>query len=318
MMDYLMLCLGDPVMFRMRIREGFTGQIHYVIPRHFLQEVKKHPLLHALFPTDIGWYPQARFHFRDRPAGTPEYILIYCVAGQGWATLHGETLTLNAGEALLIPRDEPHKYGASLDAPWSIHWLHFRGEIAYQFMQQMPAGQFRISVHERAQAPIVETFRECYEVLDSDFTMRQMIFVALAMQRILAWVFFANPDFQPSATDMPEAIYRVLSYMRDTLDQRHSLADLAEHAGLSASHFSYLFKAHLGMSPMDYFIQLKMQYACHLLETSRTRVRDIAYDLAYEDPYYFSRLFRKVIGISPGHYRKKFGDKTYSTHHQGE
>lgn len=292
-------------MFRMHIPEGFEGQIHYVIPRHFLQTVEHYPLLHALFPTDIGWYPAARYHYRERPLGAPEHILIYCVAGSGWATLRQQTIAIPAGHALIIPSSEPHIYGASLHDPWTIHWLHFRGETAYQFVQHMQPGDYVLPVHEKAHAPIVETFQECYEALANGFTMRQMIFCALTIQRLLAWLFFANPAFQSEASPLPRTIERTLAYLRDHVDQRLSLAEMAQQADLSVSHFSYLFRLHMGVSPVDYFIHLKMQYACYLLETTRMPIRDVALSLSYEDPYYFSRLFRKVIGVSPQRYRQQ-------------
>ncbi|NJL94291.1 MAG: AraC family transcriptional regulator [Anaerolineae bacterium] len=289
----------------MHIREGFAGQLHFVVPRPFLQEVENHPLLRALFVTDIGWYPAARYHYRERETGSAEYILIYCVAGRGFAQVGGAALEVGPGQALLIPSGEAHLYSASVEAPWSIHWVHFRGETAYQFLQQLPPGQLVMTVDPRAHGPITETFQECYAALAEGFSTRQMIFCALALHRIFGWLFFANPAFQPGKTALPRSIDRTLAYLRDHLDQRPSLAEMAAQAGLSVSHFSYLFKAHLGVAPIDYFIQLKIRYACHLLETSDLCVKDIAACLAYEDPYYFSRLFRKAVGCSPTQYRDR-------------
>ena len=57
-----------------RIREGFRGQILYVIPRTMLQQLAAHPLLHSMLPTDIGWYPEARYHYCERPEGAAEHI----------------------------------------------------------------------------------------------------------------------------------------------------------------------------------------------------------------------------------------------------
>ena len=57
-----------------RIREGFRDQILYVIPRTMLQQLAAHPLLHSMLPTDIGWYPEARYHYCERPEGAAEHI----------------------------------------------------------------------------------------------------------------------------------------------------------------------------------------------------------------------------------------------------
>jgi AraC-like DNA-binding protein len=83
-----------------------------------------------------------------------------------------------------------------------------------------------------------------------------------------------------------------------------TLSEMAEHAHLSKSHFSRLFKEQTGYSPMDYFIHLKIQHACMLLST-RMKVREIALQVGYDDPYYFSHSFKKVVGISPVQYRSR-------------
>ena len=72
---------------------------------------------------------------------------------------------------------------------------------------------------------------------------------------------------------------------------------------LSASHFSSLFRKATGMSPMDYFIHLKLQKACLLLYSSSIKIKDVALAVGYEDPYYFSRLFKKYLKLSPDQYR---------------
>ena len=72
---------------------------------------------------------------------------------------------------------------------------------------------------------------------------------------------------------------------------------------LSASHFSLLFRNRTGMSQLDYFIHLKLQQACLLLWTTQTKIKHIAAELGYDDAYYFSRLFKKYMKMSPLQYR---------------
>jgi AraC-like DNA-binding protein len=78
---------------------------------------------------------------------------------------------------------------------------------------------------------------------------------------------------------------------------------MAQSHSLSASHFSNLFHKATGMPPIDYFIHIKMQKACQLLYTNDDKIRNIATTLGYDDPYYFSRIFKKYIGSSPEQYR---------------
>ena len=65
-----------------------------------------------------------------------------------------------------------------------------------------------------------------------------------------------------------------------------------------------LFKKQTGHSPLTYFNLLKMQQACLLLDTTDMKINQICYKIGIEDTYYFSRLFSKIMGMSPREYRK--------------
>jgi AraC family transcriptional regulator, arabinose operon regulatory protein len=82
------------------------------------------------------------------------------------------------------------------------------------------------------------------------------------------------------------------------------IEDLARHVNISESHLSKLFRLKTGSSPIDYFINLKMQEAIRLLSNKSLRIKEVAFKLGYNDPYYFTRIFTKQIGTSPASYVK--------------
>jgi AraC-like DNA-binding protein len=73
---------------------------------------------------------------------------------------------------------------------------------------------------------------------------------------------------------------------------------------MSESHLSKIFRQKTGTSPIDYFIDLKMQEAIRLLSNKSLRIKEVAFELGYDDPYYFTRIFTKQIGISPATFLK--------------
>jgi len=111
----------------MKKEDGFPGQISFVIPDRILALVKNNPLIADLFITDIGYYPQARFHFRERPAGSSQLILIYCVEGQGEIRLNETAHLVSADHFFIIPSAMSHAYRSDEQNPWSIYWTHFSG-----------------------------------------------------------------------------------------------------------------------------------------------------------------------------------------------
>lgn len=103
-------------------------------------------------------------------------------------------------------------------------------------------------------------------------------------------------------------------YMAQHLNRPLRVATLAARADLCKSHFSALFKRYVGGTPIDYFIRLRLQQACQLLENTEMSVKSIAYTLGYDDPFYFSRLFKSFIRMSPTTYKLEARDRD---EHQG-
>src|ERR1035437_4525499 len=94
-----------------------------------------------------------------------------------------------------------------------------------------------------------------------------------------------------------------IAYMAQHLDKPLQVATLAALANISPSHLFALFKRRIGSAPMDYFTRLRMQRACRLLERTTLSVKEIASELGYNDPFYFSRVFKSVNQIAPSEYR---------------
>jgi len=105
------------------------------------------------------------------------------------------------------------------------------------------------------------------------------------------------------AADGARRIEQSIAYMREHLHQPMPVAKLAALANISPSHFFALFKRQTGSSPMDYFTHLRMQHACRLLDQTSTSVKEVAAVLGYDDPFYFSRVFKAVNRIPPSRYR---------------
>lgn len=108
------------------------------------------------------------------------------------------------------------------------------------------------------------------------------------------------PDGEREVEDKVE---RSVAYMAEHIDQPLQVATLATMANVSPSHFFALFKQRMGCPPIDYFTRLRMRQACRLLDSTSARVKEIAAALGYDDPFYFSRVFKSLSAVAPVHYR---------------
>ncbi|WP_246485190.1 AraC family transcriptional regulator [Chitinophaga qingshengii] len=295
-------------MMRNEVRkgQGFKGQRAIVIPRNILQEkCTADPVMQTMHITDIGYYPKAQFHYLKRPHGTPEHILIYCLEGRGTIWLHKKEYPIEAGDCFIIPRDEPHAYQAHDTDPWTIYWAHFAGytadAIVTAVQQQLNSYQtFLPLAHER-----LALFENIYQQLERGYRTENLLYANMSFWAFLASCIYPGSYHPGKTKPEQDTIDHAIDYMYQHLDRMLTLEQMARSINLSISHFSALFKSNTGYSPIEYFNHLKVQKACQYLQFTHLRIKEIASLLGMEDPYYFSRLFSKVMGQSPAQYRAK-------------
>ena len=100
------------------------------------------------------------------------------------------------------------------------------------------------------------------------------------------------------------ALSRTLRYAQAHPDSSLMLGDLAKRAGLSPYRFDQRIRAMFGLSAGQYLTRLRLEQASDQLRRSNDPISAIALDCGYADQTAFTRQFRKVVGLSPGHYRK--------------
>lgn len=101
-------------------------------------------------------------------------------------------------------------------------------------------------------------------------------------------------------------ITKTVLYIRKHLNEAIELEKLAEISCLSKDHFIRLFKKELGTTPLQYINQKKIEKAQLLLITEELAVKEIAFQLAFDDYSYFNRLFKKTTGVTPQEYRRLY------------
>jgi AraC-like DNA-binding protein len=110
---------------------------------------------------------------------------------------------------------------------------------------------------------------------------------------------------EDAQSDSARKVEQSVAYMAAHLNEPLCIAQLSATVHVSSSHFFVLFKRWTGFSPIDYFIRLRMKEGGRLLATTSMSVKEIAAELGYDDPFYFSRLFKSVQGMAPSEYRLK-------------
>ncbi|TSD63837.1 AraC family transcriptional regulator [Inquilinus sp. KBS0705] len=289
----------------MKKKEGFDGQEAIALPNKVLEQCEKHPYVNNLYTTWIGYYPKAAFHYRERKAGTEENILIYCTEGSGEAVIDSKKFKICPFEYLIVPAGKMHLYFADADSPWTIYWLHLKGAganfITEVLYRKMVIGNNKMYSKDE----MIGIFKSIYASLQLGYSLENMFFTSINLNHLLKLFLFSDSQETGLNPNKEENFDKVIRFLKDNIERSVSLKEIAAVANLSTAHFCSSFTKITGLSPIEYFNHLKIQKACQLLQFSRHRVNEIAQLVGISDPYYFSRLFTRTMGLSPKEYRQK-------------
>jgi AraC-like DNA-binding protein len=285
-----------------RKRHGFVGQHHVIVPPDVVRNARRQPLLASLLPTAAGYFPHAEGHYVERPRGVPELIVILCWSGRGWIKLGSRRQQVEAGETVFIPVRAPHSYGADDSDPWTIVWAHAIGTELKHFLRQLGVSARSPKLRLSADGADQLEFNRVWQIGEEGYSMPHLVASASAFRFVLSEMLRLKLKSRAPKQE-EDVVRRAADWMRSNVEARVTLEEVARVAGVSISHLSTLFREKMGYPPIDYFTRLKIQRACLMLDTTSARIKEVAAKVGFTDPYYFSRAFRQVMGVSPRAYR---------------
>lgn len=285
-------------------KDGFTHEKSIIIPNSIMDNMTIHPLIAPLYITDIGYFPKAINHYRNRDNGCNNYILIFCVDGCGVININEQEITIEKNHLIIIEANVPHIYHALKQQPWSIYWLHFNGTNAAAFIALINKNPSPSYISPDKHSHLIKQFHQIYAILETGYSTDNIIHISTMLGVFLSSIHHSSSLNNTTKKLNTNPINTCIEFMLDHVDEHINLNQLTYELNLSKSYLIHLFKENTGFSPIDYFIHLKIQKACNLLDTTSLSIKEIACQLGYDDPYYFSRIFKKTMEHSPVHYRK--------------
>ena len=288
----------------LRIAEGFPGQRLVVLPPAIVRRAAMLPVCRDLMVTNIGAYQTAAHHFVDRPQGISAHILIVCQGGKGVCSFKNRKHLLATGNVIVLPANVRHRYWADENDPWKILWVHFTGKRTRDYLAMLGLTQLNPMGWLHDLPGVVESFEDTYRHTRGGFTDVDLFGLSTGLARLLGVCRFSlrAAEFRRRYTE--DQVLRTVHYMASNLDRPLTLKQIAAIASWSPTHYCTVFRRQLKLSPIEYLLRLKIQRACERLRTTDDMIADVAHNLGFADPYYFSRLFRRRTGSSPRAYRE--------------
>ncbi len=235
----------------------------------------------------------------------PGHELLLCINGRGFVCVHGQRHAVQAGDFTWINCHHPHEHGAEKVDPWEVLWLRIEGPGLAKMCAILSVRNSPVfpRFNRKAAEPL---FHEIFRLMQGgapDAAAR----IHIAVARLLALAFTARKSRGTvgDEREIPGVLAKAVQRMRHFYFERHTVTRLAAHSGMSASHFSRMFKAAFGTSPIDWLRRERISQAKRRLVETDDAVKEIAEQVGYRDRFFFSKDFKRLTGHTPREFRQR-------------
>lgn len=239
-----------------------------------------------------AWGPGLRDHF----------LIHHVIAGKGIFTADGITRRLQAGDTFMVFPSTVVSYQADETDPWEYCWVGFHGAEARVLIGQTAFRREQPVIRFPDPAAVESAITAIYTASGSSPAAELRAIGSLYLFLALLTEVSAYPASRDLSLEYVETAIRFIAHnYSGSLD----VSDIASHVGISRSHLYRVFVQNIGSSPNEYLTRFRISQACELLEHSALPVSAVAASVGYEDPLYFSRVFKKITGKTPKSYGRK-------------
>jgi AraC family transcriptional regulator of arabinose operon len=226
-----------------------------------------------------------------RPNNSGDWLLIYTKVGAGrFVSSDGVPLATQPGDAVLYAPHEFQDYSTCPEAGrWHLVWAHFLPKPHWQSWLAWPRAENGLKVLRLGQSKVHEDFR----------TAVQRMIEIYKRPVPLAWLAASRDQW----VTMDGRVRQAVDFLSARYREPFLLEKLARHCGLSVSRLAHLFKEQTGLSPQRYLEEHRMLTASRLLRLTGLTITEVAAEVGYDDPFYFSNRFRRYSGKSPNRFR---------------
>jgi AraC family transcriptional regulator of arabinose operon len=250
-------------------------------------------------------HERARVDTCWRPRGCDEWVLMHTLGGRGRFGLPAGDRVIGPGETILQRPGTPQDHG-SLE-PWHLVWVHFQPRPEWHKLlvwRELAPGTLWMGppaspLRKRIEALLVEVHQ-----LASGALPHADMLALNALEAAFIWWDIQNPERR----SLDPRIAAVIEHVGRELEGPITIAQLAQVAHLSTSHFSYLFHEQVGLTPRAFVEQQRLERAKQLLEVTTLPIRAVGQQVGFASQFHFATRFRKRLGMSPSGYRRTVRD----------
>jgi len=236
-----------------------------------------------------------------------EYQMVYVIAGRGSLEVDGRKYTVEAGSLFLLFPEIPHAYRPDPDTGWTECWVGFTGPQVDALLAAGIISPTRPLFHPGYQASLIGGFQAIFQQVKVQAPLYQFRVCAEVLRLLAETLSLERLSVQQ--TRAQEIVEKAKAFIEASIPTVFDLERLGAEVRLSQAQLNEVFKAYTGMTPYQYCIHAKINRAKEILSSGESSVKEIAWQVGFDDQYYFSRLFKKKTGSSPSQWTELGVDK---------
>lgn len=232
-----------------------------------------------------------------------EYQLLYITKGQGrFISRSTNMLKVKEGDMFLLFPGEWHNYRPDEETGWNEYWIGFNGRIMDEWIRngffQKDNPVLNIGLNEE----IIALYKRAIMIADAQEANYQQALAGIVCNLLSMAIYLSrNRDFKRS--DISSIINSAKITVQENINTIRP-EDLAEATCMSYSRFRKIFKEYTGFSPLQYIQEVRVTMAKEMLTNTSKSIKEIAFELGYENKDYFFTVFKKLSGMTPVAYRR--------------
>lgn len=239
-----------------------------------------------------------------RPRGRMDFQLLYIASGKAHFHFGNEERIVTAGQMVLYRPKEPQKYEYYGEDQTEVYWVHFTGGNVTNILRSYGLTDDKKVFHCGSSLEYKNLFRAMINELQMcRENYAEMLEMHLRQIFIMLQRYFISAMKSDNAR-VVEAIDKATAYFNEHYSEDISVDKYAEKNHYSVSWFIRNFRQCTGSTPMQYILSKRILNAEILLQDPTYNVTDVSRIVGYDNPLYFSRIFKKTKGLSPSEYRK--------------
>ena len=211
----------------------------------------------------------------------------------------------------------PHRYGPD-SGGWTQHWIVFTGEIPRMLEREGHLTPEQFIYEDVRRWEVKSVFDEVVN-LTRRKPLDYQINASAAVYRLLLSAVSGSLQQKIREDGLSGIIDEIKMKLQNSLTIRRPIDELLTIDGYSYNYLRAVFREVTGIPPAEYLNRLRIEYVCEQLTYSGQSIKEIAYNIGFDDPQYFSRMFKKFTGLTPGQYRRHIlSDSNTSLYDAGE